>query len=91
MELDCYRHGGYVIWLGRATGAGWSYVVTPTAAPLGPPDVPRGEDDLGRAFRTKTLAVARARAQSCQTGVQEPQQHREGYVTSSDTTRRRTP
>ena len=47
MEIDCHRHGGYVIWLGRATGAGWSYVVTPTAAPLGPPDVPRGEDESG--------------------------------------------
>lgn len=91
MELDCHRHGRYVIWLGRATGAGWSYVITPTAEPLGPPQVPRGEDDCGGAFRTKALAVARARAQICQTSVQESQQPSGRYSASPDPTRRRTP
>lgn len=91
MELDCHRHSGYVIWLGRATGAGWWYVVTPTAAPLGPPDAPLGEDDVGRAFRTKTLAVARARARIRQTSLQESQQRSGRYLASPDTTRRRTP
>ena len=73
MKLDCHRHGGCVIWLGRATGARWSYVITPTAAPLGPSNAPLGEDDVGRAFRTKTLAVARARARIRQTSFQESQ------------------
>jgi hypothetical protein len=91
MELDCHRHGGYVIWLGRATGAGWSYPITPTAAPLGPSDAPRGEDDVGSAFRTKTLALTRARERIRQTSVQESHQRSGGYLASPDTTRRRTP
>jgi hypothetical protein len=91
MELDCHRDGGYVIWLGRSPGGGWSYVVTPTSAPLGTLGPGPGEDASGGPFCTKALALTRARVRIRQTGFHESQQHSERDVPIPDTTQRRTP
>jgi hypothetical protein len=91
MELDCHRYGEYVIWLGGSPGAGWSYVVIPTAAPLGAPRTTLGEDDVRRPFRTKALAVTRAQARIRQTRLDASPPRGGGYFSTLDTTRRRTP
>jgi hypothetical protein len=90
MELDCHRHGGYVIWLGGSPGAGWSYVVTPTSAPIGTPGATLGANDVGRPFRTKTLALTRARARIRQITLEASPPRGGGCVSIPDTTRRRT-
>jgi hypothetical protein len=90
MELDCHRHGGYVIWLSRSPGSGWCYVMTPAAASIRPPGAPLGEYDVGKPFRTKTLALTRARARIRQlTGASPPRGG--GRASTLVITRRRTP
>jgi hypothetical protein len=85
MELDCHRHGGYVIWLGRAASAGWSYVVTPTSEHLGTPGARLGEDAGGGPFLTKALALTRARAHIRQRSPQASPPRSGGRVTTPDT------
>ena len=90
MELDCHRHGGYVIWLGGSPGAGWSYVMIPTAAHTDPTGSALGEDGGGRPFRTKALALTRARARIRQSTLEASPPRSGGCVVTLDTTRRRT-
>jgi hypothetical protein len=91
MELDCHRHGGYVIWLGGSPGVGWSYVVTPTSAPIGTSGAYLSEDDVGRPFRTKTPAMMRARVRIQQITLEVSPQRCGGCLSILDPTRRRTP
>ena len=91
MELDCHRHGGYVIWLAGSPGTGWSYVVTPTSEHLRPLGAGPGEDASGGPFRTKALALTHARARIRQRRVHESQQRSEGDVSIPNTPQRRTP
>ncbi len=88
MEIDCYRHGSYVIWLARSLGAGWSYVITSAALLEAPGAGVRGSD-IGRSFRTKTLALRRARARIRQAGSQISPPRGGGYFTTPHPTRRR--
>ena len=90
MTLDCHRHGGYVIWLGGSPGAGWCYVVTPASGSNGPAESSLGEDDVGKPFRTKTLALTRARARIRHIIEASPPRGG-GRASTSATTRRRTP
>ena len=91
MELDCHRHGGYVIWLGGSPSAGWSYVITPTSASIGTPGVTLGANDVGRPFRTKTLALTRARTRIRQITLDASLPRGGRGVPIPDTTRRRNP
>lgn len=91
MEIDCHRHGGYVIWLAGSPGAGWSYVMTSTTAPLGAPGAKLGEGDIGRLFRTKTLALRGAKTRIHQANFHVSPQRSGGCVSIPDPTRRRTP
>lgn len=91
MELGCHRDGGYVIWLGRSPGGGWSYVVSPTSALLGTLGAGPSEDASGGPFRTKALALTRARERIRQTSFQASPPRSGGSVPIPDTPRRRTP
>jgi hypothetical protein len=87
MELDGHRHGGYVIWLGGSPGAGCSYAVIPTSAPIGTPGATLGANDVGRPFRSKTLALTRARARIAQTRLDTPLPRGGRGVSNPGTTR----
>ncbi len=87
MEIDCHRHDGYLIWLGGAPGSGWCYVMTPASSANGTAGSSPGAEDLGRLFRTKTLALTRARARIRQRIEASPP--RGGRRSSAPTTRPR--
>ncbi len=90
MTLDCRRHGDYVIWLGGSPGVGWCYVVTPTSGSNGQAGRSPGAEDVGKLFRTKTLALTRARARIRQVIAAPPP--RGGRRTATPATlQRRTP
>jgi len=88
MELDCHRHGGYVIWLGGSPGAGWAYVVTLASGSNGLAGSSPGEDDVGKPFRTKTGALTRARARIRQITLDASLPLSGGCVSTPETTRR---
>jgi hypothetical protein len=90
MTLDCHRHGGYVIWLGGSPGAGWCYMVTLASGSNDPAGSSPGENDVGKLFRTKPLALARARARIRRLIEASPPRSG-GPASTPATTRRRTP
>ena len=90
MTLDCHRHGGYVIWLGGSLGGGWCYVVTPASGSKELAGRSPGEDDVGKPFRTKTLALTRARARIRQI-IEASSPRSGGRASTPATLQRRTP
>lgn len=88
--LDCRRHGDYVIWLGGSQAVGWCYVVTTPSGSNGPAGSAPGGEDVGRLFRTKTLALAQARARIRQLTRTTAQQRHSGRASILAITQRRT-
>ena len=91
MKIDCERHGRYIIWLARSLGAGWSYVITAAAAPRKAPGAKLDGSDIGRPFRTKTLALRRARARIRQANLQASTPRGGGSFPTPHPIRRRHP
>ncbi len=90
MHLDCHRDGEYVIWLGGSSGVGWCYVVTPASGSNRPARSSPGAEDVGRRFRTKTLALTRARIRIRQIIAASPPRGG-GRASTPATLQRRTP